>query len=89
MKILIFNWRDIKNSWAGGSEIYVHEIGKRLVKKGHSVTLFCGQDPQVKLPEEEIIDGIKIVRKGGRFSIYLWAPIYYFKQLRKEADFFL
>jgi len=86
MKILIFNWRDIKNSWAGGSEIYIHEIAKRLVIKGNQVTLFCGQDPQKKLLEEEIIDGVKVVRKGGRFSVYLWAPIYYFKKLRKEAD---
>ena len=86
MNILIFNWRDIKNSWAGGSEIYIHEIAKRLVKKGHSVTLFCGQDPEIKLPEEEIIDEINVIRKGSRFSLYLWAPIYYFKKLRKGTD---
>jgi len=86
MKILIFNWRDIKNSWAGGSEIYIHEIAKRLVARGNQVTLFCAQDPNSKLPDEETVDGVKIVRKGGRFSVYLWAPIYYFKKLRKDAD---
>lgn len=86
MNILIFNWRDIKNSWAGGSEIYVHEIAKRLVKKGNDVTLFCAEDPQKKLSSEEIIDGIKIVRKGGRFTVYFWAPIYYWKKLRKKTD---
>jgi glycosyltransferase involved in cell wall biosynthesis len=86
MRILIFNWRDIRNSWAGGSEVYIHEIAKRLVAKGNQVTLFCAQDPATKLPDEETIDGVKVIRKGGRFSIYLWAPIYYFRKLRKETD---
>jgi len=34
MNILILNWRDTKNSWAGGSELYIHELAKRWVKKG-------------------------------------------------------
>jgi glycosyltransferase involved in cell wall biosynthesis len=86
MKILIFNWRDIKNSWAGGSEIYIHEIAKRLVARGSEVTIFCGQDIEKNLPEEEVIDGVRIIRKGGRFGVYFWAPVYYLKRLRKHAD---
>lgn len=86
MRILIFNWRDIKHEWAGGSEVYIFELAKRWVKMGHSVTLFCGQDVRGKLPDEEIIQGIKVVRKGGMFSIYMWAAWYYFKRFRKECD---
>jgi glycosyltransferase involved in cell wall biosynthesis len=86
MNILIFNWRDLKHSWAGGGEIYVFEMAKRWVKAGHKVTVFCGQDPYQKLKDEEVYDGIRIVRKGGRFSLYLWAPIFYFKHFRKKTD---
>jgi glycosyltransferase involved in cell wall biosynthesis len=86
MKILIFNWRDLKHSWAGGGEIYVFELAKRWVKMGHEVTVFCGQDPYQKLADEEEYQGIKIIRKGGTFSLYFWAPIYYFKKLRKNVD---
>jgi len=86
MNILILNWRDTKHSWAGGSEIYVHELAKRWVKLGNRVTLFCGQDIVTKLPEEETIDGVKIVRKGGMYSVYVWAFIYYFKYFRKQTD---
>lgn len=86
MKILILNWRDIKNEWAGGGEVYVFELAKRWVKMGHKVSLFCGQNITDKLPDEEIIDGIKIYRKGGRFSLYFWAIVFYFKKLRKECD---
>lgn len=86
MNILIFNWRDVKHSWAGGSELYIHELAKRWKKAGNTITMFTAQDPLRVLPDEETIDGIKIVRKGGRFSVYLWAPIMYFKRLKKDAD---
>jgi glycosyltransferase involved in cell wall biosynthesis len=86
MNILIFNWRDLKHSWAGGGEIYVFELAKRWVKAGHKVTVFCSQDPYQKLKDEETYNGIRIVRKGGRFSLYFWAPIWYFKHFRKKTD---
>jgi glycosyltransferase involved in cell wall biosynthesis len=86
MNILILNWRDIKNEWAGGGEVYVFELAKRWVKMGHNVDLFCGQGIYKKFPEEEKIDGINIFRKGGRFSLYFWAFIYYFKKFRKKSD---
>ncbi|MBU4539561.1 MAG: hypothetical protein KJ689_13365 [Bacteroidetes bacterium] len=40
MNILIYNWRDIKNPAAGGAEVVTHEIAKRLVLKGHKISLF-------------------------------------------------
>ena len=43
MKILIYNWRDIKNQVAGGREVFTHENGKRRVLSGHPVDLFCVQ----------------------------------------------
>jgi len=32
LKILIFNWRDIRNPEAGGAEVFTHENAKRWVK---------------------------------------------------------
>jgi hypothetical protein len=40
VNILIYNWRDIKNPASGGAEILTHEIAKRLVSKGHKITIF-------------------------------------------------
>lgn len=82
MNILIFNWRDPKHTWAGGGEIYIFEQASRWVKMGHDVTVFCGQDIGKELPSFEIIDGIKIYRKGRRYSLYLWSVWYYFTRLR-------
>lgn len=86
MKILIFNWRDPKHSWAGGGEIYVFEQASRWAKMGHEVILFCGQDPYQNLPSFEIINGIKIYRRGGRFNVYFWAIYYYFTLFRGKVD---
>ncbi|QQG40399.1 MAG: glycosyltransferase family 4 protein [Candidatus Levyibacteriota bacterium] len=86
MRILIFNWRDLKHSWAGGGEIYIFEQASRWVKMGHEVSLFCGQDIEENLPSFEIIDGIKIYRKGGRYNLYLWAIWYYISRFRGKAD---
>lgn len=86
MNILILNWRDTRHEWAGGGEVYISELAKRWIKMGHKVSLFCGQDVRGNLPSEETINGIKIYRKGDRFSLYFWAFIYYFKKFRKNTD---
>ncbi len=86
MNILILNWRDTKHEWAGGGEVYVSELAKRWAKMGHHVTLFCGQDVKGNLPSEETISGVKIHRKGGRFTLYIWAILYYFTKFRKYTD---
>lgn len=86
MNILIFNWRDIKHSWAGGGEICIFEQASRWAKMGHNVTLFCGQDLYKKLPSFEVIDEIKIFRKGGRFGVYFWTIWRYLFTSREKFD---
>ncbi|MEM5835087.1 MAG: glycosyltransferase family 4 protein [Candidatus Aenigmatarchaeota archaeon] len=82
MKILILNWRCWKHPWAGGAERYLYEISKRLVKRGHEITWFVSSFDGAK--EREFEDGIEIIRRGGKFSIYLHAFWYYLKELRKR-----
>lgn len=86
MKILIFNWRDLRHTWAGGGEIYIFEQAKRWAKMGHEITVFCGQDFEKNLPSFERIDGIKIYRRGGRYSLYFWAAWYYLIRFRGKTD---
>lgn len=84
MRVLIFNWRDTKHMWAGGAEMYVHEIARRWVKSGNTVTQFCGNDGVSK--RNETVDGVNIVRRGGFYTVYLWAAIYYILKFRKNYD---
>lgn len=82
--ILIFNWRDIKNPEAGGAEVFTHEIAKRLVRSRHKVTLFTSRFPGAR--RKEIVDGVEIIRKGNRLTVYYQAYIYYKKDLKGKFD---
>jgi glycosyltransferase involved in cell wall biosynthesis len=83
-KILIFNWRDTRHKFAGGAEVYIHELAKRWVKAGHKVTVFCGNDGHS--PRYETIDGVEIVRRGGFYFVYIWAFLYYVLKFRDKYD---
>ncbi len=74
MRILWINHRCPKHPQAGGAEEYVLQISRRLVKKGHEVTLLAERPPG--LPEREEIDGVEIIRKGSFSTLHLWAPLY-------------
>lgn len=84
LRILVLNWRDTKHKWAGGAEVYVHELAKRWVKTGHKVTVFCGNDGDD--PRNDIIDGVNIVRRGGLYTSYMWAFLYYIFRFRNSFD---
>lgn len=72
MKILVINWQDIRNPLGGGAEVHFHEIFKRIAARGHDVTLYCSGDPD--LPDTETIDGIRVVREGGRSTFNFHVP---------------
>jgi glycosyltransferase involved in cell wall biosynthesis len=75
-RILWFNWRDLRNPEAGGAEILTHEIAKRLIQKGnYDITLFTACFPGA-LPYENI-DGINIMREGGKYTVYGRAQKFY------------
>ncbi|MBD3155494.1 MAG: glycosyltransferase, partial [Candidatus Aenigmarchaeota archaeon] len=80
---MIFNWRDIKNPAAGGAERYIHELAKRLAI-GNKVTLFTPEFKGCK--NKEIIDGVKVVRKGGKYTVYLEALKMYQKEFKGKYD---
>lgn len=84
LNILIFNWRDTKHKWAGGAEVYVHELAKRWVKEGNEVTLFAGNDG--KNSKNDNIDGVNIIRRGGFYSVYVWAFLYFIFKFRGKYD---
>lgn len=76
MNILIFSWRGIKHPYAGGAEISTLEHAKGWVARGHNVTLFTSMFHGGK--EEEIVDGVKIIRKGFQvFGVHIRAFFWY------------
>ncbi len=82
MKILVLNWQDWTHPEAGGAEIHLRETFRRLVARGHSVTLFCSQFPGAKA--SETLDGIQIIRRGSRSTFNFIVPLYYALHLKKQ-----
>ena len=82
LKILVFNWQCIKNPLGGGAEVHFHEIFRRIADKGHSVTLFCCEFEGA--PKEEVIDGIKVIRKGKRSTFNYIVKKEYKNRFSKE-----
>ncbi|HVZ40897.1 MAG TPA: glycosyltransferase family 4 protein [Candidatus Kapabacteria bacterium] len=82
MKILVINWQDWKNPLSGGAETHLRETFTRVAAMGHSVTLFCSSYDGA--PPEETVDGIHIVRRGGRNTFNFVVPFYYLTRFRRE-----
>jgi glycosyltransferase involved in cell wall biosynthesis len=80
VKILVLNWQDWENPQAGGAEVHLYEIFRRLVAWGHSVTLLCSAWPGCE--RRVTLDGIEVHRVGGRYTLSLAAPMYFCRRLR-------
>ncbi len=71
LSVAILNWRDTGHPEGGGSERYIETVAAGLAAAGHRVTLFCAA--YAGAPREEIRAGVRIVRAGGKLSVYLQA----------------
>ena len=83
-KVLILNWRCPKNPLSGGAEKVTLEHAKSWVKHGMDVTWLSGNFPSSN--REEIIDGVKIVRYGNPYTIYILAPFVYWFRFKGNFD---
>lgn len=82
--ILVINWQDITHPLGGGAEVHFHEIFKRVVAAGHRVTLLsCLYENALS---EEVIDGIRIIRRGTRDFFNYSVPRVY-RQLAAQEKF--
>jgi glycosyltransferase involved in cell wall biosynthesis len=69
--VLMLCWRDVGHPQGGGSESYLQRIGARLAADGVSVTLRTAHYDGA--PRDELVDGVRVNRAGGRYSVYVWA----------------
>lgn len=82
LKILVVNWRDIKNPEAGGAEVHLHEIFGRIARGEDDVTVvthaFAGA------PQSETIDAIRVLRTGHKFDFNFRVRPFVRKLLARE-----
>jgi glycosyltransferase involved in cell wall biosynthesis len=72
-KFTAVNWRDLRNPEAGGAEVHLHEILKRLAAEGHEVTCFASAFEGGAA--EETYDGIRVLRAGRWFDANYILPL--------------
>lgn len=82
-RILVLNLRDLTNPDAGGAEEHLHQLFGRLAARGHGITLHCAAYPGGARTDS--LDGMRIVRRGGRLTNALWS-VWYYARHHREFD---
>ncbi len=66
----------------GGAEVFTREVLSKWARSGHDVTFFTSKFDGCK--SDEIVDGVRILRRGNWLSVYWKARSYYSKYFRTE-----
>ena len=82
MRILVLNWQDHENPHAGGAELHLREIFRRIVARGHSVDLLCSSWENAA--QRVNLDGIDVHRVGTRHTYPFVARGYYTAHLAQN-----
>jgi glycosyltransferase involved in cell wall biosynthesis len=67
---VVLNWRDPWHPEGGGSELYVQQVAQLMRDSGMQVTWVTAGYPDAA--PDEVVDGIRYVRRGGHLTVYLW-----------------
>src|SRR5208283_4326380 len=78
MRFLMLNWRDPKNPAAGGAERVSLAYLSALVQRGHEVHWFANDFENA--PRQEMVEGITVVRGGGKGTSIMEAIKWYRRQ---------
>jgi len=81
---IVVNWRDPEHHLAGGSERYAWELATALRDAGAAVEFLTSKDTGQSSRAE--VDGIRVRRAGGRFTVYVWTLLLLLLR-RRRTDF--
>ena len=85
MNVLWLTWKDYTHPEAGGAEVVLRELSRRLVADGNNVTFLTARHTGSKA--HELLDGIEVIRVGrNRYLHSLQALGYYVRRLRGKFD---
>jgi glycosyltransferase involved in cell wall biosynthesis len=82
VNLVAVNWRDLRDPDAGGAEVHLYEILRRMAERGHRVTWFsCMFEGASKF---DSYDGIDVVRRGTWYNANYVLPRAVKAYLRRE-----
>lgn len=76
--VLFLNWRDTGHPDGGGSEVYLETVADGLAQLGYPTTVFTAAYPGAARHEQRP-SGVRIVRRGGRLSVYPRAALEFWR----------
>lgn len=84
MRVLFLATRDWFNPQAAGGDIQMWEYARYLASRGHAVTFAASRFPGA--PQEEVLDGVRVVRLGRILSLWFTTYLYYRRHGRGHYD---
>ena len=72
--LVITNWRDGRHPDAGGAEEVCEQLARRFAAHGWKVVLLTSHIDGQAASEDR--DGYRVIRRGGRFTVYLWSLLW-------------
>jgi glycosyltransferase involved in cell wall biosynthesis len=73
-RILFLNWRCPWHPLAGGAESYCWNVARSFAAAGADTLLVTARARG--LPADEVRAGVRIRRRGGTYTVYLWAALF-------------
>ncbi|WP_432830739.1 glycosyltransferase family 4 protein [Dactylosporangium sp. CA-092794] len=72
--VVWLNFRDSAHPLAGGAEVFMHAVARRLVREGQRVTVVTARPRGMK--RTETVDGVTVRRMGSSYTVYLLALLW-------------
>lgn len=79
-RVVVANWRDLDHSMAGGAERYAWQLSRALVDAGARVDFVTARERGQR--RQEVREGIRIHRGGGRLGFYAYAASWLLRHRR-------
>ena len=83
MRVAFLTWRDSTHPDGGGSEVFVEQVARGLVARGHDVTILCARHGDA--PAESDLGGVRVLRTGGRLTVYPRGLLWLARHRRTDA----
>ena len=83
MRVLVLTWLDWTHPLWGGAEVYLREVSRRLVDRGHEVTVVCSA--YAGGVANETLDGVHVARRGRFWTYGLELPWHYRRLVRERG----
>jgi len=87
VNIVWLSWKDRWHPQAGGAEAVSGKLMDKLVQDGHGVTLITAMYSGAK--SEDSVNGVRIIRSGGRYTVYLKARKLLKNEIKSRAPDFV